>query len=79
MPKPKQITKRRKGPTIVQIEGGKWYLDDFSYSICCDCMLVHRDSRKVESGHLFVRHDRDDRMTSKLRRKEGIVIVRKKP
>jgi hypothetical protein len=61
-----------------QIYSGRWYLADFDHTICCDCLLVHREAFKMVKGKLYWKASRDKKKTAQLRKKAGITVVKQR-
>jgi hypothetical protein len=49
------------------LRDGEWALFDSDYHACCDCGLVHKVAFKVTNGKLYLRFDRNQEKTQKLR------------
>lgn len=60
----------------VHMESDTWYLDKFDRHECCDCGLEHRVKYGVEKGRIFTNWTRDDRATTRNRKRAGIKVSR---
>jgi hypothetical protein len=64
---------------FIQVIEGKWLKwNKRERWMCCDCSLVHRVQTRMRNGHLEVRMFRDEKMTAKSRKDEGLKVTRKR-